>query len=614
MHIKNTLFGTLVVSSIFVLFSTAYANSWSPTLLVNTESFQIIDEGDGTTNVNIQFGDTLSKNLTYDRVNTRFSFDDDVYIGGSLAATSSITISADQIGDATLVFGSSLVNQNISLLNNQSVFRFSTGAIINGSLTASSAIISSLQSCSALTTNSIGEITCSSGATSPESSFINVTSNTNSIASGLLYDVFQNSSYLAPSFITNSVKNIVFTPASGTFAVQKDGTYLVIASIIGNISTSNNVSFIIQKNGVAVQTSTRIINSGSDPVESTVQIALDAVVGDTFEVLLQSQNAARTVAAMAGTTVSIVNISSSGGSGLAPYIAEGGGRVDPSSSTTLVVTGNNFDYDTIVEIPSWPGTIDDVRHNSATEIEIDVTAGATEAIYDLVLKNGSRDSTDFVVNNGSGAIQVATSAWLDLRLGGDSFTDGTGAGNDIRYRTGMSLGRDANGMFFNGGSPWSSWVKFESLAWTRGSNQTLEWIFTNPSVPMMIGIGSDATNEASTSQFQEAEVEAYFQNATTLWGLYGNNGTPGIAGFQNATTAIPFGGVFKIKFENDGDAGDTFTLYQIPSANPVDWDNESTVLSTLTIGGTLNPNEANIMPFIIPANGGTQRFIAVKVE
>jgi hypothetical protein len=28
-------------------------------------------------------------------------------------------------------------------------------------------------------------------------------------------------------------------------------------------------------------------------------------------------------------------------------------------------------------------------------------------------------------------------------------------------------------------------VKFESLAWTRGTNQTLDWIFTTPTAAMM---------------------------------------------------------------------------------------------------------------------------------
>ncbi len=87
-------------------------------------------------------------------------------------------------------------------------------------------------------------------------------------------------------------------------------------------------------------------------------------------------------------------------------------------------------------------------------------------------------------------------------------------------------------MYFDGLNPWSSWVKFESLGWTRGSGKTLEWVLTTPTSSMMIGIGSDATNETSTAQYVQAEVEAYFQSSTTMWGLYGNSGTVGATANQ----------------------------------------------------------------------------------
>jgi len=58
------------------------------------------------------------------------------------------------------------------------------------------------------------------------------------------------------------------------------------------------------------------------------------------------------------------------------------------------------------------------------------------------------------------------------------------------------------------------------MAWTRGQNKTVEWVFTRPSSAMMIGIGSTATNETSTAQYIQAEVEIYFQNSTSMWGLY----------------------------------------------------------------------------------------------
>lgn len=240
-------------------------------------------------------------------------------------------------------------------------------------------------------------------------------------------------------------------------------------------------------------------------------------------------------------------------------------------------------------------------------IEANITSNSTDGFYDLTVSNVTGSTT---VTNG---IETKLSTWVDLRFGGDTFTDGNAAGNDIRYRTGMSMVRDVTGMSFIGSTPWSSWVKFESLGWTRGSNKTMQWIFSQPSSNIMIGIGSDATNETNTAQYQQAETEAYFNSATSFWGLYGNNGNVGTAGNQGNSTTIGTG-TFKIKFTNDGGVGGVFTLYQLPSANLGDWDNESTVLRTFTIGGTLNPDETNIMPFIIPQNGGTQRFIALKIE
>lgn len=306
-----------------------------------------------------------------------------------------------------------------------------------------------------------------------------------------------------------------------------------------------------------------------------------------------------------------------GGGGLAPYIQSVNASIfQPSSSVTFAIFGGNFDPSTNVSIPGWEGTIDDVRYISNTHIEVDATAGTTETSYSIVVDNAGLDSTGYETDNGVGVLTVATlPPWVDLRLGGTALTHGNGAGNNIRYRSGMSLTRDANGMSFSGSNPWSSWVKFESLQWTRGTNRTVEWVFTRPDNAMMIGIGSTATNETNTAQYAQAEVEAYFQNSTTLWGLYGNNGNPGTAGSQGISTSIAGGtGVYKVKFESDGDVGDTFTLYQLPSSNPSDWDNETTVLTTSAIGGSLGPDETNIMPFIIPRAGGNQRFVAVRVQ
>ena len=69
----------------------ASASSWAPTLLVNTEAFQVIDDADTASDVYIQFGGTLAKKLTFERTLDRFNFNDDVYIGGDLGVSGTMS-------------------------------------------------------------------------------------------------------------------------------------------------------------------------------------------------------------------------------------------------------------------------------------------------------------------------------------------------------------------------------------------------------------------------------------------------------------------------------------------------------------------------------------------
>lgn len=211
---------------------------------------------------------------------------------------------------------------------------------------------------------------------------------------------------------------------------------------------------------------------------------------------------------------------------------------------------------------------------------------------------------------------ILSASWIDLRTGGEILTAGNSAGNDIRFRSGMAINRDANGMYFTGSNPWQSWVKFEKYKWNRGQNKTIEWVFSRPSSAMMLGIGSDATDETSSSQYSQAENQAYFNNSNNLYGLYGNNGILGNGTSQNMNTDLTGGsGIYKIKFTNDGSGGTgTFSIYELPSSNKADWDNESNLLRTWTIGSNMSADENVLMPFIIPISGGTQRFIAFKIS
>lgn len=65
---------------------TAHASSWSPTLLVNTEAFQTIDAGDGTTNMELQFG-TSTKTLKFLYGEQRFQFSHSLNVIGNISGT-----------------------------------------------------------------------------------------------------------------------------------------------------------------------------------------------------------------------------------------------------------------------------------------------------------------------------------------------------------------------------------------------------------------------------------------------------------------------------------------------------------------------------------------------
>ncbi|MDD5623440.1 MAG: hypothetical protein PHI23_01880, partial [Candidatus Peribacteraceae bacterium] len=83
-------------------------SSWSPTVLVNTESFSTIDDGDSTTDIELRFGSTLGEKLYFNRSETRFQLTRGLYIQGNLTATGSLSVSG-----ATVLDGATTVNSTL---------------------------------------------------------------------------------------------------------------------------------------------------------------------------------------------------------------------------------------------------------------------------------------------------------------------------------------------------------------------------------------------------------------------------------------------------------------------------------------------------------------------
>lgn len=90
------------------------ASSWSPTLLVNTEAFQVIDAGDGSSNIEFRFGDNVNQRLYWDAGVSRFVFTKDLLIQGNLTATGSLSVRKSISGATLRVDGNADIWGNLS--------------------------------------------------------------------------------------------------------------------------------------------------------------------------------------------------------------------------------------------------------------------------------------------------------------------------------------------------------------------------------------------------------------------------------------------------------------------------------------------------------------------
>lgn len=129
-HRWTTAFVFLCVIVLATAPSVEATSSWNPTLLVNTEAFQVIDDTNTTSNITIKFGSTLNKNLIYDRTNLRFIFDAPLYVQGSLNVTGSMSGNALYVHSAFSGAGLTSCSNatNDKLLWNSATQRFSCGS------------------------------------------------------------------------------------------------------------------------------------------------------------------------------------------------------------------------------------------------------------------------------------------------------------------------------------------------------------------------------------------------------------------------------------------------------------------------------------------------------
>ena len=146
LRFKHLLAGSVTAALVAGLFlHVAEASTWSPTLLVNTEAFQVIDDGDGSTNIELRFGDTANEILRWDVGTARFQFTDDVHIEGNITGSGTLitdgaistkgnlTINSDNGGaNAVLTFGNDAAGETITFNDTTNEFDISDDVNVTG--------------------------------------------------------------------------------------------------------------------------------------------------------------------------------------------------------------------------------------------------------------------------------------------------------------------------------------------------------------------------------------------------------------------------------------------------------------------------------------------------
>jgi hypothetical protein len=170
--------GLVLCVFLMSLATPAYASSWNPTFLVNTESFDTVDAGSGNTDIELRFGDSTNEKLYWDYTNSVFRFTDDLFVSGTLSGsrlridgaaeffstiTASGTIATDgglmlnqdaDSNDATLTFGSDTTNETLKWANSADWFVFSDDVSIQGTMSGRQLYISGTGSSPTLYTDS----------------------------------------------------------------------------------------------------------------------------------------------------------------------------------------------------------------------------------------------------------------------------------------------------------------------------------------------------------------------------------------------------------------------------------------------------------------------------
>ena len=96
---------TIGVCLLAVVTVSVQASSWDNTLLVNTESFHIIDDGAVGSDIYITFGDIANESLFWNDADDRFEFTDDLHMQQNLTVSGGVVVDGAATLGSTLTIG-----------------------------------------------------------------------------------------------------------------------------------------------------------------------------------------------------------------------------------------------------------------------------------------------------------------------------------------------------------------------------------------------------------------------------------------------------------------------------------------------------------------------------
>ena len=292
-----------------------------------------------------------------------------------------------------------------------------------------------------------------------------------------------------------------------------------------------------------------------------------------------------------GTETTVVSIKSNKNSSSfpLPHIAKLNlSEIPLNIPTRLKIAGSYFTPDSTVAFSL--GKVEETNFKSDNSLIALITA--------LELGEG-----ELTVTNSGGEVTLGVKVadlsqnLVDLREGGTEFPEQAYTANVTPIRT-------PEGMYFEGETPWSAFVRFEGVngawSWRRGdTSRTLSWIF-NHSSSFMLGIGSSMTDEAASLQYSEAEILAHFQSGS-FDGFYGNNGNLGNRARSTFFTSISLNpNPLKLTITGNGEPGSFFGIYQLNGSTVGDWFGSGDPIFEGEIPSLMTADEPNLMPFVIP--------------